>query len=357
MAIRFSSATDSAPENISVEDWGVVDGKKVKLYTLENANGLRMRVTNYGCIITGLDVPDRDGEMADILLGYDTLDAYIAGRSYFGAVVGRCANRISEGRFELDGRTYRLPLNDGPHHLHGGVDGFDRKVWSAEPMSTPDGPAIRFYRVSPDGEEGYPGSLDVAVVYTLTHANELKTEMVAATDAPTIVNLVQHNYWNLAGHDAGAISGHIFHINASHYTPVSETLIPTGEFASVEGTPFDFTAPIRAGDRIEEIGGYDHNFVLAGEGDEFRLAARVSEPDSGRVMTLHTNQPGMQFYSGNFLDGGDVGKGGIAYGRHNGFCLETQHFPDSINNPDWPSVVLRPGRAYCHHMVVAFTAE
>ena len=357
MAIRSSSAAYSAPENISVEDWGVVDGKKVKLYTLENANGLKMGVTNYGCIMTGLHVPDRNGEMADILLGYDTLDGYIAGHSYFGAVVGRCANRINEGRFEMDGRTYRLPLNDGPHHLHGGVNGFDRKVWSAQPMSTPDGPAIRFHRVSPDGEEGYPGNLDVAVVYTLTHANELKTEMVAATDATTMVNLVQHNYWNLAGHDSGAISGHIFHINALHYTPVSETLIPTGEFASVEGTPFDFTAPMRAGGRIEEIGGYDHNFVLAGEGDEFRLAARVSEPDSGRVMTLHTNQPGMQFYSGNFLDGGDVGKGGIAYGRHNGFCLETQHFPDSINNPDWPSVVLRPGRAYCHHMVVAFTAE
>ena len=357
MAIDSSSTAHSEPENISVENWGVLHGRKVKLYTLENEGGLKMRVSNYGCIMTELHVPDRNGETADILLGYDTLERYIAGRSYFGAVVGRFANRINQGRFDLDGRTYRLSLNDPPNHLHGGVNGFDRQVWNATPMSTPEGPAIRFHRLSPDGEEGYPGNLDVAVVYTLTHANEVKTEMVATTDAPTIVNLAQHNYWNLAGHGSGAITGHVFHINASYYTPASETLIPTGEFAPVEGTPFDFTEPIAAGARIEKIGGYDHNFVLAGEGDELRLAARVSEPNTGRVMTLRTNQPGVQFYSGNFLDGGDIGKGGVIYGRHNGFCLETQRFPDSVNQPDWPSVVLRPEDAYCHLMVAAFTTE
>ncbi len=361
MAMSTLSAAAATPDNISVEDWGVFNGKAVKLYTLENENGLIMRVTNFGCIITELHVPDRNGNMADILLGHDNLHAYIAGHPYFGAIVGRFANRIDAGRFELDGKAYQLPLNDGANHLHGGVNGFDRHVWNATPMSTPDGPAIRFHRVSPDGEEGYPGNLDVAVVYTLTNDDELKTEMVATTDAPTIVNLAQHNYWNLAGHDSGPITDHIFHINAPYFTPASESLIPTGEFAPVEGTPFDFTEPRAAGDRIGDIdaaiGGYDHNFVLAGEGDEYRLAARVSEPTSGRVMTLHTNQPGIQFYSGNFLDGSDVGKGGVAYERYTGFCLETQHFPDSINNPDWPSVILRPGQAYYHLMVSKFTTE
>lgn len=361
LATTVSSMAFGMPENISESKWGVLDGKQVNLYTLENENGLVMRVTNFGCIVTELHVPDRDGNVADIVLGHDNLHAYIAGHPYFGAIVGRYANRIREGRFELDGAAYQVPLNDGPNHLHGGNKGFDRHVWDASPMATPDGPAIRFTRFSPDGEQGYPGNLDLTVVYTLTNDNELKTEMVATTDAPTIANLAQHNYWNLAGHDSGSVADHVLHINAGHYTPVDETLIPTGEIAPVEGTPFDFTEPKPIGRDLEslegDVPGYDHNFVLEGETAEHKLAARVTEPESGRVMELYTNQPGVQFYSGNFLDGSDVGKGETPYEVYNGFCLETQHFPDSINNPDWPSVVLRPGKPYYHLMVTKFSTD
>jgi len=351
-----ASADDGA-----VVDWGTVEGKPVKLYTLKNSNGLMMKVTDYGAIITELHAPDRDGTLADIVLGFDDLEGYLKGHPYFGALVGRCANRIAEGTFELDGKSYQLATNDGPNHLHGGVKGFDKYVWQAETKDTPEGPSIRLTRTSPDGEEGYPGTVQVAVTYTLTDDNALKVEMEATTDAPTVVNLAQHTYWNLAGHDSGDILGHEVQLHADRYTPVDETLIPTGELAPVAGTPFDFTEPKPIGKDLKAAGGdpigFDHNFVLDGEPYAMKWAARVHEPKSGRTIELSCDKPGVQFYTGNFLDGTNVGKGGAVYNQYNGFCLETQNFPDSIHRPEWPSVVLRPGQTYRHTMVVKFGAR
>jgi aldose 1-epimerase len=352
------SVSGSAGE---VADWGTVDGKAVHLYTLRNDRGLVMKVTNYGAIITELHVPDRRGQLADVVLGFDDLDGYLAGHPYFGAIAGRCANRIGGGEFTLDGQSYQLEKNDGPNHLHGGVKGFDKHVWDATTMETPSGPAIRLERVSPRGEEGYPGNLTVSVVYTLTNDNELQTEMVATTDAPTLCNLAQHTYWNLAGHDSGTIEGHFLQFNGDRYTPVGDTLIPTGAVDAVAETPFDFTAAKAIGRDLLEVGGdpvgYDHNLVIDGEPDELRLVCRVSDPVSGRTMELSSNQPGCQFYTGNFLDGSIRGKGGAVYGQYQGFCLETQKYPDSIHRDDWPSVVLRPGQTYRHVMIARFSAR
>jgi aldose 1-epimerase len=334
------------------------DGHAVEIFTLRNAGGIEVKAITYGGIITSIAAPDRAGVMADIVLGFDSLDRYLGDHPYFGAIIGRYANRIAGARFLLDKNQYRLAANDGPHHLHGGIKGFDKQVWTPEIIGTN---AVRFSRVSPDGEEGYPGTLQVAVVYSLTNYNELIVEYQAHTDLPTHVNLTQHSYFNLAGAGSGDVLGHELMIAADRYTPVDRALIPTGETAPVEGTPFDFRTPAAIGARIgaahPQISyghGYDHNWVLNRTGDSLQLAARVVEPKSGRVLEVATTEPGIQFYAGNVLDGSITGKGGRAYGRRGGFCLETQHYPDSPNQPDFPPTVLRPGATYSTRTVFKF---
>ena len=361
----FGCAGTSLRE-VKMEPFGTVDGKAVPLYTLENRNGLVAKITPYGAIVTELHVPDRTGQTTDVVLGFDKLDGYVKGHPYFGALVGRVANRIAKGRFTLDGKTYTLAVNNGPNHLHGGLKGFDKVVWKARPVTREDGPALELTHVSRDGEEGYPGTLTARVVYTLTQQDELRVEITAETDQPTPVNLTNHTYWNLAGHDRGDILGQVLQLHADRYTPTDETLIPTGEIESVAGTPFDFRKPkpigrdigqLPAHPELEDPGGYDVNYVVNGPAGRLRPAARVCEPSSGRVMEVLTTQPGIQFYSGNFLDGSNVGKGGAVYRIRNGFCLETQHFPDSVHRPGWPSVILRPGQTYSHTTVYRFRTE
>lgn len=340
------------------------DGEAVELYTLTNANGMEVAITTYGGIVVSLTAPDRDGHYADVVLGFDDLDGYLAGHPYFGAIVGRYANRIAKGTFSLDGKEYTLATNDGENHLHGGDEGFDKKVWRGRGVIGGKGIHLILDYTSPDGEEGYPGTLDVMVVYTLTHDDELKIDYKATTDKATPVNVTNHSYFNLRGQGTGDILGHELMISADRFTPVDETLIPTGELRPVEGTPFDFRKPTAIGARIEADnqqleygGGYDHNFVLKREGDELALAARVHEPKTGRMMEVYTTEPGVQFYSGNFLDGSNVGKGGKVYDFRDGFCLETQHFPDSPNQPDFPSTILRPGEEYSTTTVYKFFAK
>lgn len=340
------------------------DGEAVELYTLTNANGMEVAITTYGGIVVSLTAPDRDGHYADVVLGFDDLDGYLAGHPYFGAIVGRYANRIAKGTFSLDGKEYTLATNDGENHLHGGDEGFDKKVWRGRGVIGGKGIHLILDYTSPAGEEGYPGTLDVMVVYTLTHDDELKIDYKATTDKATPVNVTNHSYFNLRGQGTGDILGHELMISADRFTPVDETLIPTGELRPVEGTPFDFRKPTAIGARIEADnqqleygGGYDHNFVLKREGDELALAARVHEPKTGRMMEVYTTEPGVQFYSGNFLDGSNVGKGGKVYDFRDGFCLETQHFPDSPNQPDFPSTILRPGEEYSTTTVYKFFAK
>ncbi len=342
--------------NITRTDFGKTsDGEAVELFTLANDNGLVAKVTSFGAILTEMHVPDRSGKLADVALGFGALDGYLAKHPYFGATVGRVANRTSRGRFTLDGREYTLATNNGGNHLHGGNVGFDKAVWKAEEVQTPDAPALKLTHLSPDGDEGYPGDLSVAAVYSLNNDGELKIEMTATTNKPTPVNLVNHSYWNLAGQDAGDILSHEMMINADSYTPVDDKLIPTGDVAPVAGTPLDFRKPNAIGARIDQTtGGYDHNFVLNGEIGRMKLAAKAYESESGRVMEVHTTEPGVQFYSGNFLDGSITGKDGAVYNKHAGFCLETQHFPDSANRPEFPSIILRPGQTYRHEMVHKF---
>jgi len=309
---------------------------------------MEVRATSYGGIITALRVPGRSGSIDDVVLGFDRLDDYLNDHPYFGAIVGRYANRIARGRVSIDGLPCQLTTNDGPNHMHGGARGFDAFVWDAEPA--PGAAAVRFWRLSPDGEEGYPGNLQVQVTYTLTDGNELLVEYVATTDAPTVVNLTQHTYFNLAGQGAGDILGHELMLDADHYTPAGDAQIPTGELAPVSGTPFDFRRPTRIGSRIAAADpqlrtarGYDHNWVLNRAGAGLHLAARVIDPVTGRTLEVRTTEPGVQFYSGNLLDGSLAGKAGVRYRARTGFCLETQHFPDSPNQPAFPSTVLRPG--------------
>ena len=329
----------------------------VEIFTLKNVNGVEVRVTNYGGIITSLKTPDRNGAPADVVLGFDTIDGYLGYHPYFGAVIGRYANRIALGRFTIDGISHRVTMNSGPNHLHGGAKGFDKHVWQPELVG---GNAVRFSRVSPDGEEGYPGNLQVAVVYSLTNYNELIVEYQAMTDQPTHVNMSQHSCFNLAGPGSDVL-GHELMIDADRYTPVDAASIPTGALAPVTGTPFDFRKPTLIGARIDakhpQIAhgrGYDHNFVLNRKGNTLALAARVVEPVSGRVLEVATTEPGVQLYTTNFLDGSIKGKGGVAYGRHSGFCLETQHFPDTPNKPNFPSSLLRPGSTYSSRTVFKF---
>ena len=341
------------------------DGAAADLFTLTNAGGFEARITNYGGIVTVLTAPGRDGRAADVVLGYETLAEYLAGSPYFGALVGRYGNRLAAGKFTLDGVTYTLARNEkGVNHLHGGERGIDKVVWAARPAEGPDGPALELTHTSPDGEEGYPGRLAMKVVYTWTNTNALRIRYAATTDRKTVLNLTHHSYFNLAGAGRGDILGHEMQILAGRFTPVDERLIPTGELRSVEDTPLDFRRPTAIGARIgdddEQLalgGGYDHNFVLDGGGGALVLAARVREPLSGRVMEVRTTEPGIQFYSGNFLDGSNVGKGGVAYEHRTGLCLETQHFPDSPNHPEFPTTELLPGQTYTQTTEYRFLAE
>jgi aldose 1-epimerase len=340
------------------------DGKAVDLYTLTNAKGTEVRAMTYGGIIVSLRVPDRDGKLGDVVLGRDTLAQYVEASPYFGAIIGRYGNRIGKARFTLDGKEYKLAANNGPNALHGGVRGFDKVVWQAEPFQKDGNVGVVFSYTSPDGEEGYPGTLQAQVTYTLGDDDTLAFAYHATTDKATPVNLTQHSYFNLAGDGAGDILGHEVTLKASRFTPVDKTLIPTGELKSVEGTPFDFRTPQTIGARInaddEQIkfgGGYDHNYVLdRDEGAGLQLAARVYEPTTGRVMEVSTTEPGIQFYSGNFLDGTVTGKGHV-YKHRTGFCLETQHFPDSPNKPAFPSAILKPGEQYDTRTVYAFSVR
>jgi galactose mutarotase len=347
---------------VTRSDFGrMPDGTPVDLYTLTNANGMEVRTMTYGGIIVSLKVPDRSGHLGDVVLGYDSLAGYLKSSPYFGAIIGRYGNRIGHARFTLDGTTYRLPANDGANTLHGGTVGFDKVVWDAEPFWGDSGVGVVFTHTSPDGDQGFPGNLAVQVTYTLTNRNALEVDYRAKTDKPTPVNLTQHSYFDLAGAGTGDILSHVLWINADRYTPVDSALIPTGELAPVAGTPFDFRTPTAIGARIGEAneqlrraGGYDHNFVLNRTGPGLVHAVRVVEPTSGRTLDVYTTQPGLQFYSGNFLDGTITGKGGHVYGHRFGFCLETQHFPDSPNEPDFPSTILRPGEEYSSRTVFAF---
>jgi aldose 1-epimerase len=352
-------ASQSTPTTTAAR-FGELEGTTVQLYTLTNRHGLVARITNYGAIITELRVPDRTGALADVVLGFETLDGYVKGTAYFGAIVGRVANRIANAAFTLEGTRYTLAANNGPHHLHGGRRGWDKVVWSATPRDTADGPALELTYVSADGEEGYPGTVTARTVYTLTNQNELTVEMQATTDKTTVVNMAHHSYWNLGGHDAGTILDHELTLHADQYTPGSP-MVPDGRVHPVKGTPFDFTSAKPIGRELKQTGGtpigYDHNFVVNGEANRLRPVARLKDPGSGRVMTLSADQPGVQFYTGNFLDGSTRGKG-TAYVQHAALCLETQGFPNAINVPGWqPQVILRPGQTYRHVMVHAFTAE
>lgn len=337
------------------------DGKSVDAFTLTNGKGLELRAITYGATIISLRVPDRLGRLDDIVLGYPTLAGYLDKSPYFGAIVGRYGNRIAKGRFTLDGKTYALATNNGPNHLHGGIKGFDKVVWSVDSSHQDSSATLTFSYTSPAGEEGYPGTLQARVTYTVTDQNELRVDYSATTDAPTPVNLTQHSYFNLAGAGSGDILGHELMISADRFTPVDSTLIPTGEIAPVAGTPFDFRKPTAIGARIAQNdvqlkrgGGYDHNWVLNRKGPDLALAARLAEPTTGRTLEVFTTEPGIQFYSGNFLDGTITGKDGRVYQHRYGLCLETQHFPDSPNHSNFPSTILRPGQEYRSTTVFRF---
>jgi aldose 1-epimerase len=361
-------ASPAAGAGLTVAPFGTTaDGEAVDIYTLTNANGMVVTVLTYGGIIQAVNVPDRDGNVTNVTLGFETLDGYLAGHPYFGCITGRYANRIARGTFTLDGVMYRLALNNDENTLHGGDVGFDKVVWAAEDTSGENGPAVTLSRTSPDGEEGYPGNLTVEVTYTLTDNNEILIDYHATTDAATVVNLTNHAYWNLAGEGTGPINDHVLQINASNYTPVDPTLIPTGEIAAVADTPFDFTTPHPVGERIRiddeqlRLGrGYDHNFVLDRESPDdeaMMVAAVLSDPSSGRVLTISTTEPGIQFYSGNFLDGTLYGAAGMAYRQGDGLALETQHYPNSPNQPEFPTTVLQPGDEYVTSTIYAFSTE
>lgn len=358
-----SNAISNQAGSIAVSPHGrLADGTPVNLYTLRNRAGMEVRISAYGGVVTHMFVPDRNGKMGDVVLGYDDLAGYLKTSPYFGCLVGRYGNRIAKGQFALDGQTYTLATNNYPNHLHGGVKGFDKVLWNAKPGVRADGPFVELTYTSPDGEEGYPGSLEVKAVYSLLTDNSLKLDYTATTDKATIVNLTQHSYFNLAG--KGDILGHEVQINADKFTPVDATLIPTGELRPVAGTPFDFRTPTTIGARITQdeeqlkFGlGYDHNWVITDSTNALKLHARVYEPTSGRVLEILSTEPALQFYSGNFLDGAIVGKNSITYDFRTGFCMEPQHYPDSPNKPGFPSTVLKPGQVYRNTIVQRFKVQ
>lgn len=331
------------------------DGRDVEQFTITNANGIEVKIINYGGIITSLRVPDQEGEFENIVLGFDNLEDYLGEHPYFGALIGRYGNRIADGRFELDGEVYQLATNDGNNHLHGGEQGFDKVLWDAELL---DDQTLKLTYLSEDGEEGYPGNLDVTVTYTLTDENELKIDYEAETDKATPVNLTAHSYFNLTGNPSNTVLDHELKLNAGQFTPVDEELIPTGEIASVSDSPFDFTDVKKIGDDIDEVdGGYDHNFVLDDSTDTLKLAAELTESGSGRKLSVYTTEPAIQFYSGNFLDGSLQGPDGTSFEQYSGLCLEPQHYPNSPNEPSFPSTILRPGETYESTIVYEFSVE
>ncbi len=354
---------ETSKMSINKTDFGKTkDSQAVDLYTLINADGMTVKITNYGGIVTSLLVPDKNGKFDDVVLGFDSLEKYLEGHPYFGALVGRYGNRIAKGKFTLNGTVYQLAVNNGENHLHGGIKGFDKVVWKAEEVNrdpkNPDEIGIKLSYLSKDGEEGYPGNLSVVVIYTLTNQNELKIHYQAETDKPTPVNLTHHSYFNLKGAGEGDILEHLLTIQADRFTPVDEGLIPTGELKPVIDTPMDFTNPVAIGDRMDQVtGGYDHNYVLNNWDGSLKLVATAAEPLSGRVMDVLTTEPGLQFYSGNFLDGTITGKNGKVYYKHFGFCLETQHFPDSPNKPQFPTTILEPGQKYTHTTIYRFKSR
>jgi aldose 1-epimerase len=341
------------------------DGREVFLYTLTNAAGMEVKITNYGGTIESIKVPDRDKNYADVVLGFDSLEGYTQPKntSYFGALIGRYGNRIAKGTFQLDGKLYHIPINDGPNTLHGGIHGFNSKLWDATTKETPEGPSLTLHYLSKDGEEGFPGNLNVTVRYTLDKKNGLHLDYSATTDKDTVLNLTNHSYFNLSGAGNGTILKDLLTLNADNYTPVDSTLIPTGKVESVSGTPFDFRHGTEVGSRINQdneqlkLGhGYDHNFVLNHKGDLTVVAAKVEDPNSGRVLEVYTDQPGVQFYTSNFLDGAVTGIGG-PYNLNGALCLETQHYPDSPNHPNFPTTELRPGETFHSTTIFRFKTE
>lgn len=349
---------------VKVKEFGkTADGVPVKEYTIKNSEGVVVKIISRGATLTEWHVPDKDGKMADVVFGFDDVAGYESkDNGYFGATVGRVANRIKGGKFTINGKEYQVPINDGPNALHGGLKrSFDKVVWDGQPFENDKGQGVVFKYVSPDGEEGYPGTLTTQVTYTLTDKNELKIDYEAQTDKATPINLTNHAYFNLHGAGAPTILDHELMIAADHYTPIDETLIPTGEIAPVEGTPLDFREFHKIGERVDQLNdkpgkGYDHNFVLNNQDGDLALAAKVREPKSGRVLSVYTTEPGVQFYGGNFLNG-VKGKDGKPYAYRSGFCLETQHYPDSVNQPKFPSVVLKPGETYKHTCIYQISAE
>ncbi len=340
------STASTTTEKMSKADWGETDGKKVYLYTLTNKNGTQVKITNYGGIVTSWVSPDKNGKKSSIVLGFDSLSGYLAKPPYFGALIGRYGNRIGKGTFKIDTATYKLATNNGENHLHGGNKGFDKVVWDATPAAD-SSTSLTLNYLSKDGEEGYPGNLKVTVVYTLTDNDELQIEYNAETDKATPVNLTNHSYFNLTGDVSNTILDHSLQINADKYTPVDKGLIPTGELKDVKGTPFDFLQPHKIGERIAAVeGGYDHNFVLNKKGTDLDLVATLTDSVSGRKLEVYTQEPGLQFYSGNFLDGTFKTSDGKPINVHTALCLETQHFPDSPNKPDFPSTIVKPGEKY-----------
>lgn len=358
------SATGVSEMSVDVKPFGLMpDGRKVRIYSLRNSSGMSAKIMNYGAIVVSLKAPDRDGKMEDVVLGYESLEDYVKKGNYFGAIVGRYGNRIGNGTFSLDGVTYRLAKNNGKNHLHGGAKGYDKVVWNDTPIRRKDGVGVKLTYLSKDGEEGYPGNLSVTVTYLLTNRNEFRIEYEATTDKPTPVNLTHHGYFNLNACRSNILK-HTLMLNAHRYTPVKEGMLPTGHLTAVQDTPMDFRTPTEIGARIDAddeqlrlAKGYDHNWVIDRKGKSMTLAARVYEPTTGRVMEVRTTEPGIQFYSGNWLKGARPGKGGTVYNRNWGLCLETQHYPDSPNQPDFPSTILRPGETYQTTTVYHFSTR
>jgi aldose 1-epimerase len=362
-AMLALSAAIGRPAGVSKVEkvaFGTADGKAVDLYVLSDSGGMVAKIMTYGATVTELDTPDREGSMDDVVLGFDSLAGYLGKEPYFGAIVGRVGNRIAKGRFTLDGHTYQLATNDGPNHLHGGIRGFDKVVWDAEVIPG-DAPSVKFTYLSKDGEEGYPGNCHVTVVYTIANSDELRIDYTITTDKDTPVNVTNHSYFNLGGPEKGSILGHILTLNADKYTVVDDTLIPTGELRAVAGTPMDFRSPMAIGSRISQVGshpiGYDHNYVINAGPQGLNLVGSVYDPQSGRAMEVSSTESGVQFYSGNFLDGTITGKKGVVYKQYWGIALETQHFPDAMNHPEFASDVLKAGQTYRSTTIYRFSAR